>query len=188
MLQLRHMMAIALASGLVACGPNKASPTPEAATEAPAMPVPEVNTQHALKPPGTLESSLSLINAKVRTPMDGRPTVGYLIIENGGDAPDRLVAQASPDFGRVELHDHVKEGDMVKMVKRDSLDLPAGTKTALEQGGLHLMLFDAKRPLKNGDSVKITLTFQGAGPIETNFVVLNEIPRQGMTMESHQGH
>jgi copper(I)-binding protein len=45
------------------------------------------------------------------------------------------------------------------------------------------MLFDPTKPLKNGDSVKMTLTFAQLGPMEVNFVVLDEIPRAGSGME-----
>ena len=42
------------------------------------------------------------------------------------------------------------------------LALPAGKAVALKPGGYHLMLLDLKRPLKTGDTVPVTLVFEGA--------------------------
>jgi periplasmic copper chaperone A len=158
---------------LAACGQS----TPSVPSGGAAMPTPTVSTNTIEMPADTQMSTLSMINAKVRKPSDARPTAGYVTIENGGPALERLTALTSPDFGRVELHDHIMEGTLMKMVKLDGLDIAPSSQAVMEPGGKHLMLFDPKREMANGDSVKITLTFSNSGPIETNFVVLNEIPR-----------
>jgi periplasmic copper chaperone A len=161
------------AAALASCGQSG----PSTKSDAAAMPTPTVSINGVDMPRGTQISTLSMINAKVKKPIEGRPTSAYLTIENGGPTAETITAVSSPDFGRVELNDHVKEGDMVKMVKLDTIDVPANSQVVFDQGGKHLMLFDATHPMNNGDSVKITLTFSNSGPIETNFVVLNEIPR-----------
>jgi periplasmic copper chaperone A len=183
--------ALLLSTGLlVACQPA----APEPKSDAAAMPLPTVATPSATgspveMPEGTQMAALSMINAKVKKPIDGRPTAGYLVIENGAPTVETIVAVTSPDFARVELHDHVMDGEMMKMVKLDKVDVPANGQLAFAQGGKHLMLFDATRELNNGDSVKVTFTFSNSGPIETNFVVLNEIPRaSGMDPMSGMDH
>jgi periplasmic copper chaperone A len=168
---------------LAACNP--AGPNPK--TGPSPMPEPTVSEGPAM-PDGTQMAALSMINAKVKKPIDGRPTAGYLTIENGGPTGETITALSSPDFARVELHDHVKDGAMMKMVKLDSAEVPGNSQLVLSPGGKHLMLFDAKRALNNGDSVKITLTFSNSGPIETNFVVLNVIPPSGDGHMDGMGH
>lgn len=128
-------------------------------------------------------ASFGIINAKLRTPIAGRPSAGYLAIENSGPKADRLVSITSSDFARVEMHDTVSEGGMKKMVKLDGVDIAAGSRLEFTPGGKHLMLFEPTKSLKNGDSVKMTLTFAQLGPMEANFVVLDEIPRAGSGME-----
>jgi periplasmic copper chaperone A len=173
------------ASILAACGQG----APTGPSSGAPMPTPTVSTQGADMPVGTQLSTLSMINAKVRKPVDGRPTSGYLTIENSGATPERLTSLTSPDFARVELHDHIKDGAMMKMVKLDGLDIAPTSQAVMEPGGKHLMLFDAKHTMNNGDSIKVTLTFSNSGPIETNFVVLNEIPRPAATpTDPHAGH
>jgi periplasmic copper chaperone A len=156
---------------LMACSPA----TPDAKSGGAPMPEPTV-TQGPDMPAGTQMAALSMINAKVKKPIDGRPTAGYLTIENGGPTAETITAVSSPDFARVELHDHVKEGAMMKMVMMDTTEVAGNSQLQFAPGGKHLMLFDAKRALANGDSVKVTFTFSNSGPIETNFVVLDVIP------------
>jgi periplasmic copper chaperone A len=157
---------------LAACGPQGA----EHKSGGAAMPTPTVSAAPTDMPAGTQMAALSMINAKVKKPIDGRPTAGYLVIENDGPTAETITAVSSPDFARVELHDHVMDGAMKSMVKLTSLEVPGKSQIMLAPGGKHLMLFDATRDLKNGDSIKVTFTFSNSGPIETNFVVLKEMP------------
>jgi periplasmic copper chaperone A len=172
------------ASLLAACGQQTPAPKSDGA----AMPTPTVSGSVAEMPAGTQMAALSMINAKVKKPIGDRPTSGYLTIENGGPTPETITSVSSPDFGRVELSDHLMEGGMMKMVKLDTLEVPGNGQVVFNSGGKHLMLFDAKRELKNGDSVKVTLTFSNSGPIETNFVVLNEIPLSPPSGDPMSGH
>ena len=75
----------------------------------------------------------------------------------------RLVSARSPVAGLVEIHEMSMDGDVMKMrALPGGLDLPAGKAVALKPGGYHLMLLDLKRPLKTGDTVPVTLVFEGA--------------------------
>lgn len=46
-----------------------------------------------------------------------------------------------------------------------AMDVPAGGKLELKPGGYHVMMLDLKQPLKVGDKVPLTLTFEKAGSI-----------------------
>ena len=52
---------------------------------------------------------------------------------------------------------------VMSMQQVDGIDLPAGGRILLEPGGLHLMLLDVDPDLAVGDTVALTLTFEGAG-------------------------
>ena len=71
-----------------------------------------------------------------------------------------LVAVASTVAKIVEIHDMKMDGGMMKMSAIDKLPLPAGKPVELKPGGYHVMLFDLKRPMKEGDVVPLTLTFE----------------------------
>lgn len=74
----------------------------------------------------------------------------------------RLVEARSPLAGIVEIHEMKLEGDVMRMRAVSALPLPAGQAVELKPGGYHVMLMDLKGPVKAGDSVPITLVFEGA--------------------------
>jgi periplasmic copper chaperone A len=172
-------------------GPANDSPAgTDAATTAPAVSsvsspaAPDAVPQGPDLPAGAQPTELGFINAKIRNPQQGRPTAGYLTIENNGASSEQLLGASSPDFGRVEIHTHEKGPDgMMKMTKLDTLAIGAQSQVAFEPGGLHLMLFDARKTFTAGDTTIITLNFSNSGAVETKFTILNEIPRT-----SHSGH
>ena len=75
----------------------------------------------------------------------------------------RLVSAASPVAGVVEIHEMLMDGNVMKMrAMPDGLALPAGKLVELKPGGVHVMMMDLKKPLKAGDTVPLTLVFEGA--------------------------
>jgi hypothetical protein len=73
----------------------------------------------------------------------------------------KLLSASSSVAGVVEIHEMVMEGTTMKMRAIPGLDLPAGKAVELKPGGYHVMLMDLKAPLKDGESVPLTLVVQG---------------------------
>jgi hypothetical protein len=97
---------------------------------------------------------------------------GYMTVRNAGGAPDRLVGASAPAAAaRVELHIHVKEGDVMKMREVKAFDVPAGGSFELKPGGAHLMFMQIKRPFAEGEKVPVTLKFERAGEVRAEFHV-----------------
>lgn len=97
--------------------------------------------------------------AWVREPVPGRTnTAAYLVIRNPTPNEIRIVSAASDAAGAVEMHEMIREGDMMKMSAVKGITVPANGSIELKPGGLHIMLFNLKRPLKAGDEIAITLT------------------------------
>lgn len=107
-------------------------------------------------------SSLKIANAWVRPPIPGQ-NVGsaYMDITSAQNAV--LVAVGSPVAARAELHTTTTEGNVMKMRPLEKLELRAGQTVTLAPGGMHVMLFDMKRPLKPGERVPLTLSLQPVG-------------------------
>jgi periplasmic copper chaperone A len=103
----------------------------------------------------------------------GGATIGtaFLEIKTDKNTSDRLIGVSSPVAGRAEVHSHSMDGGVMKMRRVDGIDLKPGESHILKPMGEHIMLFDLKQPLKEGDLVKLTLTFAKAGPIEVNATV-----------------
>ncbi|WP_085122447.1 copper chaperone PCu(A)C [Tistlia consotensis] len=96
----------------------------------------------------------------------------YLTIDNKGTQADRLIAVETPAAKRAEIHQSLMEGGVMKMrAVEGGLALPAGASTALAPGGYHVMLMGLVKPLKEGESFPMTLTFEKAGKVEVEITV-----------------
>ena len=103
----------------------------------------------------------------------GGATIGaaYVEIKAKDGAADTLVSASSPAAGRVELHTHTMDGGVMKMRQIEKLAIPAGGSAVLKPSGDHIMLFDLKAPLKEGETVPITLVFEKAGEVKVEATV-----------------
>lgn len=73
----------------------------------------------------------------------------------------KLVAGQSPVAGVVEIHEMVMENDVMKMREiPGGLEIAKGRTMSLKPGGYHVMLMELKQPLKTGEQVPLTLTFE----------------------------
>jgi uncharacterized protein YcnI/copper(I)-binding protein len=100
--------------------------------------------------------------------LPGQPVGGgFVTIANKGTSDDRLVSASSDRAGEVQLHEMAMEGDVMKMRQLpDGIPVPAGQTVELVPGGLHLMFFKVVEPFQEGQSVKVTLTFEKAGAVD----------------------
>lgn len=104
----------------------------------------------------------------------------FVTLQNKGSAADRLVKASSDVAAAVELHNHIMEGDVMRMRMVPAIDLPAGQTVTLAPGALHIMLLGLKRPLKDGDKFPVTLTFEKAGSATVEISVeKRDAPMQG---------
>jgi len=121
-----------------------------------------------------------------RVLLHNRPAAGFMMIHNMGDDADRVVAASSPMAERVELHTHIKDGNVMKMRPVEAIDVPAKGQAELKPGGLHLMIFGLKHPMKPGDMLPVTLKLEKAGAVEVKLKVDN---KAGKHMQGdHSGH
>jgi periplasmic copper chaperone A len=74
----------------------------------------------------------------------------------------KLVGASSPAAGVVEIHEMAMEGNVMRMRAIAGIELPPGKPVALRPGGFHVMLMDLKQQLKAGDTLPVTLVFEGA--------------------------
>ena len=106
------------------------------------------------------------------TPKGADVGAAYLTIRNNGAVADRLTG-GTADFASVEVHEMRTENGVMKMQElKNGLNLPAHSSVGLAPGGYHLMFTHLTHPLNKGDTVKATLNFEHAGPIEVAFPVL----------------
>lgn len=103
----------------------------------------------------------------------------------------RLVGVSTPLTPNAEVHEMALQGDVMRMRQVPGLELPAGKTVELRPGGYHLMLMNLKGQVKEGQTVPLTLTFEGAdGQRET---VQVQAPVRALTTAAggqggHSGH
>lgn len=98
--------------------------------------------------------------------------VGYMEITNHTDDEIRLVGAETPKAGHVSIHETQMQDDVMRMqAVKGGLAIPAGETVKLKPMSYHLMLEQLKSPIKEGESVPVTLEFKGAGPMDVELRV-----------------
>lgn len=105
------------------------------------------------------------------TPAGAKTGAGYVKIENTGDTPDQLLSVSSDIAAMTEIHQMTMENDMMKMGPAGAIDIPAHGVVELKPHGLHIMMMGLKKPLVEGDTFPVTLTFAKAGKVDLQIVV-----------------
>jgi hypothetical protein len=97
--------------------------------------------------------------------------VGYMSIRNHGAQPDRLLSARTQAARTVELHTHIREGEVMRMRPVADIPLPAGQTVRLRPGGLHVMLIGLTAALVQGTEVPLTLVFERAGEVQVMLAI-----------------
>lgn len=96
---------------------------------------------------------------------------GYLTIRNTGTVPDRLLNATAGIARSVELHTHVRDGEVMRMRQVTEIPIAPGETVTFQPGGLHVMLIGLTEALRQGASVPLTLRFERAGVVELPLAV-----------------
>jgi len=108
--------------------------------------------------PITAGADLHISDGYVRlVPPVAQTSAAFMQLSNPSGVPVTIVAASSPVAERTELHDHIRDGEIMRMRKIESLEIPAGGRLRLAPGGLHMMLIGLLRPLVEGQQVDLEL-------------------------------
>ncbi|MBI2255729.1 MAG: copper chaperone PCu(A)C [Proteobacteria bacterium] len=105
------------------------------------------------------------------TPAGAKTGAAYVKIENTGDTADQLLSVSADIAAMTEVHQMTMENDMMKMGPAGVVDIPPHGVVELKPHGLHIMLMGLKKPLTEGDTFPVTLTFAKAGKVDLQIVV-----------------
>ena len=109
-------------------------------------------------------------------PPNAQVLAGYGRIRNATDGPVRIHAASSPDFARVEFHRTSMQKGVMRMEELGGFAVPVGGFVEFRRGGMHLMLFEPKRPLRDGDRVRVDFSWAASEPIVASFEVRRVLP------------
>ncbi len=103
-------------------------------------------------------AQVTVTDAWVRGTVTGQKATGaFMNLTSATDAT--LVGASSPVAKVVEVHEMAMDNGVMKMRAIPKLALPAGKTVDLKPGGYHVMLMDLTQPLKDGETVPVTLIF-----------------------------
>lgn len=111
----------------------------------------------------------------------------YMEIYNRTDKDMVLIGATSKVSNRIEIHEHVMKGEMMRMNKRESLTVLAHDHVTLQPSGYHLMIFNLVEPLKVDDKVDVTLHFSDSKDVIISLPV-QSIKRKKQKKSAHHHH
>jgi hypothetical protein len=118
---------------------------------------------------GTIEVDQPWVRA---TPKGADSTAGYFRIVNSGTTADRLTGGSSSLASSVQFHEMTMTNGVMKMRPLpNGLEIKPGETIELKPNSFHAMFVGLKQPVKQGDHIKGTLTFEKAGDLEVEFAV-----------------
>lgn len=141
--------------------------------------------QQAMPVPTPEPGKLTVVNALARpAPLEGGNGAAFMTVLNGLDKPVRLAGIAGTAAKAIELHETVNDNGVMKMEPHpEGFEIPAGGTLELKPGGKHVMLLELTKPLAVGDSVDLTLNFEGSEPITLTVPVVDiQATMQGSAM------
>jgi copper(I)-binding protein len=71
---------------------------------------------------------------------------------------------------------------------KGGLEIKPGQSVEFKPGSYHIMLLDLKQPLQKGEHVKGTLTFEKAGSVDVDYMVVGVGETAGTASSAPPGH
>lgn len=133
-----------------------------------------------------LALEVAVSDAWTRASAPGQTVAGvYFDIESDSDA--KLVGVETVLTDAAELHYMKMEDGVMRMRSLPEVALPAGETVKFAPGGLHVMLFELKRPLQAGDAFGLSLLVEDDSGQPTRVDVNVEVRRLDGS-KAHQHH
>lgn len=105
--------------------------------------------------------NISVEHPWLRSPGDGETTAPlFMIIQNKGDTPDKLIGARAEKVGKVVIH-----ADPARIVAPPGIVIPPRATVTLEPGGPHVGLLDVMKMNPVGWGFELTLIFEKAGEV-----------------------
>ncbi|WP_029935285.1 copper chaperone PCu(A)C [Thiomicrospira pelophila] len=128
-------------------------------------------------------ADLEIENPFVREMPPTAPATGaFMTMINSSDQDIAIVSAKSDAAKTVELHTHTHDNGVMRMREIPKILVPAMGQAELKPGGLHIMLINPTRALKEGDEVRIVVTLKDGSEQEIIAPV-----RKIMGMGQHKG-
>jgi copper(I)-binding protein len=129
--------------------------------------------------------AITIEHAWARPSTSGNGAV-YMVLQNKGTSPDRLIAASSKAAKSAELDTSTVDAQGVaRMRPVQAVEIPAGGEAKLTPSGTHIMLVRLAGPLKEGHGFPLTLSFEKAGTVTVD-VAVERKPSHGQGAGEHE--
>ncbi|MDG3085864.1 copper chaperone PCu(A)C [Vibrio hannami] len=129
-----------------------------------------------------LASDIDIHHPYARAMPPGAPASAvFVTLMNKTDTDRAIVSASTPAAGIVELHDHIMDGDVMKMRQVPEIKIPAKGKTVLKPGSLHIMMFELRQTFTEGEEIEVTVNFKN-GESQTFIAPIKKVMK-GMKMK-----
>lgn len=124
------------------------------------------------------------------TPGNAKVTAAYAVLVNTGAADDVLIGVSALSAGMAHLHASEGEDGVMRMDSVEKLPIPAKKEVALAPGNYHVMIMGLKAPLKVGEEIPLTFSFQHQGDVDVKAKVMPLAYQgvEGSMPVSHEHH
>lgn len=113
-------------------------------------------------------------------------TAAFFDLKNTGDKPIKLEQVSMPN-GIAEIHNTVEENGVSKMRQMEFVEIPAGQTINFKPRAMHIMLTNIKKPLNEGEKVKLSLHFDNDETITITIPVSAKVV-EGKIEPGHSHH
>jgi hypothetical protein len=112
----------------------------------------------------------------------------YMVLRNKGDSVEVLEDVEASGFEEVQIHRTTIHDGVASMEEQDNLPIPPQGSVELAPGGYHLMLMMGDHPLKEGEVVKLTLSFKDGKTLEIQAPVRKDATAPEGHGDDHEHH
>lgn len=117
-------------------------------------------------------TDVDIKNPTIKLPPPGMEVTAIFLKITNRSEKDLKIIKASGDFAETfELHTMEMNAGKMSMRPVASIDVKKNSSTELTSKGLHIMVFDLKKPLKEGEIHKLKLTLDDKTEMEINAIV-----------------
>ena len=92
-------------------------------------------------------------------PPTSKTTAGFMNLMNHGNTDMKLIKVESDIAEKVEIHNHTMVDGMMKMRQVKEIQINKHKMVELKPGGYHIMFIGLKKPLSEGQIIKMKLYF-----------------------------
>jgi copper(I)-binding protein len=104
-------------------------------------------------------------------PPSATTTAAFMTIHNTG-SDDAVIKSADCDVAvTVQIHTMEQVGEIMKMKEMSELRIPANGQAILAPKGYHIMLIGLIRPIKEGETIPLSLNFTDRATVVVDAVV-----------------